>query len=212
MKCRQPFSTSNPRYKAKQLSFLLTLNCKFFAYWLTLSVAGTQTFLFSKARSNRLEQGKTISREDLFSLERWRHQPSEDRSRRIEKRSHNSYSLKFSTSITPNNRPHKQKEWTAGWMVRLFAREFYGSLEGQLKNNRTIDANWRKGATPKGAENYNDFSRRVQTALKQTLKENELVLIVAHRAFFFPDSWNAPIGFNWRYFKCNSPFSKTTNQ
>ncbi len=62
----------------------------------------------------------------------------------------------------------------------------YGSLEGQLKTDPEVDANWRKGVTPKDAENYLSFSNRVLNVVNDILNNNGVPLIVAHRAVFWP--------------------------
>ncbi len=63
---------------------------------------------------------------------------------------------------------------------------FYGTLEGQPKIDPDIDYKWRNGTTPKGAESYKDFSARIISALNTILKEDGPILIVAHRAVFWP--------------------------
>ncbi|WP_162200138.1 histidine phosphatase family protein [Kiloniella spongiae] len=62
----------------------------------------------------------------------------------------------------------------------------YGSLEGQLKTDPEVDANWRKGITPQGAEDYLSFSARVLEAINTALNNDGVPLIVAHRAVFWP--------------------------
>ena len=62
----------------------------------------------------------------------------------------------------------------------------YGELEGQLKNDPTVDLRWKKGDTPKGAERYLDFSTRIITLLNKVLSSEGTALIVAHRAVFWP--------------------------
>ncbi len=64
----------------------------------------------------------------------------------------------------------------------------YGSLEGQLKTDPEVDANWRKGITPEGAEDYLGFSDRVLKAVNEVLATGRMPLIVAHRAVFWPIS------------------------
>ncbi|WP_299376400.1 histidine phosphatase family protein [uncultured Kiloniella sp.] len=72
----------------------------------------------------------------------------------------------------------------------------YGSLEGQLKTDPRVDANWRKGVTPKGAEDYHSFSDRVLNAVNDILNSSNLPLIVAHRAVYWPISEAANIGYD----------------
>ena len=62
----------------------------------------------------------------------------------------------------------------------------YGELEGQLKSGPEIDAQWRRGITPPGAETYDIFTARVLRGLATALGHPGPVLIVAHRAVFWP--------------------------
>lgn len=70
----------------------------------------------------------------------------------------------------------------------------YGELEGQLKNDATVDQRWREGDTPTGAESYTEFSARILKALNKILSAKGTVLVVAHRAVFWPIS--EAIGFD----------------
>ncbi len=62
----------------------------------------------------------------------------------------------------------------------------YGELEGQLKSGPEIDSQWRRGITPPGAETYEAFTARVLQGLETALGHPGPVLIVAHRAVYWP--------------------------
>ena len=62
----------------------------------------------------------------------------------------------------------------------------YGALEGQPKTGPGVDQRWRQGITPPGGESYADFTARVLAALEQALGHPGPVLVVAHRAVYWP--------------------------
>ena len=62
----------------------------------------------------------------------------------------------------------------------------YGELEGCPKTGPEVDVKWRQGITPPGGEPYREFSARVLTGLAQSLGQPGPVLVVAHRAVYWP--------------------------
>ena len=62
----------------------------------------------------------------------------------------------------------------------------FGVREGQAKAGASVDDAWRSGVTPDGAERYRDFRARVLAAMADILAGPGPVLVVAHRAVFWP--------------------------
>lgn len=62
----------------------------------------------------------------------------------------------------------------------------FGQREGQAKSGPDGDAAWRQGATLAGEEPYADFAARVLEGINRALAYPGPVLIVAHRAVYWP--------------------------
>lgn len=62
----------------------------------------------------------------------------------------------------------------------------FGELEGQPKTDAAFDSRWRAGAAPHGVEPYAAFSERVLRGVARALRRDGPVLVVAHRAVFWP--------------------------
>ena len=62
----------------------------------------------------------------------------------------------------------------------------FGEMEGQIRTGENFSEKWRAGLTPNGAETYAGFCERVFSAVNRVLTQDEVPLIVAHGAVFWP--------------------------
>ncbi len=62
----------------------------------------------------------------------------------------------------------------------------FGVLEGTLRPPSGLHAEWKKGVTPKKAETYVAFAKRVLAALNAVLEQDGTPLIVSHGGVFWP--------------------------
>lgn len=70
----------------------------------------------------------------------------------------------------------------------------FGELEGTIRDGSDYRANWSGGKTPRNAETYIDFTKRVVEALEWVLKQEGVPLIVSHGAVFWPIEEQLNIG------------------